>query len=425
MRVGFAACVVFVALLLAPPAGASPSIRYGIQDDAWLAHGPGTLEDRLDTIERLGVDLVRLTLRWDEVARRPPTVARDADDPAYDWRLPDAILAGLREREIGAVVSLFGTPGWANGNRPANAAPTSGARFAAFAYAAATRYEWVRDWTIWNEPNQRRWLRPNSPRVYVQRLLNPAYSAIHEANPRARVAGGVTAPRANVGGVSPVAWLRAMRAARARFDAYAHHPYPANRFETPSSGGCRGRMCVTITMANLELLLGEVRRHFGAKPIWLTEYGYQTNPPDAFLGVSQVLQARYLGEAALRAYRARGVEMLVHYLYQDETQLDRFQSGLVSSRGLVKLAANAFPFPLAQADRRGAAVILWGQVRPRRGPQPYRLQLLRGGRRSWLGPARFTDSRGTFTVSVRAPRGSLVRIWSPRDGRYGAHVLVR
>ena len=42
----------------------------------------------------------------------------------------------------------------------------------------------------------------------------------------ARVAGGVTAPRGNTGGVSPVQWIRGMGAAKARLDAYAHHPYP-------------------------------------------------------------------------------------------------------------------------------------------------------------------------------------------------------
>ena len=46
-----------------------------------------------------------------------------------------------------------------------------------------TRYGWVRDWLIWNEPNQRRWLRPASPALYVARILNPAYAAIHGVNP--------------------------------------------------------------------------------------------------------------------------------------------------------------------------------------------------------------------------------------------------
>ena len=76
-----------------------------------------------------------------------------------------------------------------------------------------------------------------------------------------------------------------MDAAGARLDAYAHHPYPLTRLETPWTGACGH--CETITMASLERLLREVSRAFGAqKRIWLTEYGYQTNPPDRALGVS-------------------------------------------------------------------------------------------------------------------------------------------
>ena len=54
------------------PAQASPRVHYGIQDDAWLEFGPGTLNQRLTTFKRLGVPLVRFTLRWNEVARRRP-----------------------------------------------------------------------------------------------------------------------------------------------------------------------------------------------------------------------------------------------------------------------------------------------------------------------------------------------------------------
>ena len=53
--------------LAAPAAEASSGVRYGIQDDAWLAHGAGTLDDRLDRLERLGVDLVRFNLRWNKI----------------------------------------------------------------------------------------------------------------------------------------------------------------------------------------------------------------------------------------------------------------------------------------------------------------------------------------------------------------------
>src|SRR3712207_9075429 len=67
---------------------------------------------------------------------------------------------------------------------------------------------------------------------------------------------------------------------------------------------------------------------------------------------------------------------------------------------------------------------LWGQVRPGSGVRTYRVQLVRGSRVSWLSGERRTDRRGYVSVRVRAPRGALVRLWSPRVG-FGAPLLDR
>jgi hypothetical protein len=412
--------LVLIAILLAGLSGqqahAEPGVRYGIQDDNWILNGPGRLRDRLDTFDALGVDVVRFTLRWNELE---PAQGR------FNWRRTDQVLRGLQTRGIQPVVTLVGVPGWANGGRPPQFAPSSGKEFADFASAAAQRYPFVRYWVIWNEPNLRRWLEPTLPGTYVRRLLNPAYRAIHSVNQRARVAGGATGPRGNVGGVSPVDWLRGMAQAGARLDAYAHHPHPGGPSETPTSGGCFGARCKTITLANLDLLIREVRRAWGGRVrIWLTEWGYQTNPPDRFLGVSPRLQARYIGEAARRVYRARQVDMLIQFLYQDEPQTERFQSGLVTAAGRPKPSLSAFPFPLAAAGRVGSVARFWGQIRPRAGRQPYRLQLLTKSRKPWLTPVQYTDRRGTFDVSVRVPRPAMVRVWSLRDRRYGPPLTV-
>jgi hypothetical protein len=414
--------LVLIALLLAAvsaqQAQAAPAVKYGIQDDNWLLNGPGKLRERLDTMDRLGVDVVRFTLRWHEI---------EPAQGGFRWGRTDQILRGLQTRRIQPVVTLVGVPGWANGGRAPRFAPPSGKDFAAFATAAARRYPFVRYWTIWNEPNLRRWLEPTLPGTYVRRLLNPAYKAIHRVNRRARVGGGVTGPRGNVGGVSPVDWLRGMARAGARLDAYAHHPHPGGRFETPTTGGCFGSACKTITLANLRLLVQEVRRVWGGrKRIWLTEWGYQTNPPDRFLGVSPRLQAQYIGEAARLVYRARQVDMLIQFLYQDEPQTERFQSGLLTPAGRPKPALHAFSFPLTQTARAGGVARFWGQIRPRAGRQPYRLQrVLKGNRRLWLTPVRHTDRRGTFLVSVAVQRDALVRVWSLRDRRYGSPLTVR
>jgi hypothetical protein len=403
---------------------ASRGIRYGIQDDAWLEFGPGTLNERLATFKRLGVPFVRFTLHWNEIALRRPTDPASPRDRAYDWRRPDRMLRGLRRYGLTPVLTLVGTPAWANGGRAPNFAPPRPRDFRAFARAAATRYPWVRHWLIWNEPNKRLWLRPTKAAIYVQHLLNPGYEAIHAVLRHAQVAGGVTAPRGGLGGVAPVAWLRGMAAAHAKLDAYAHHPYPSSPGETPSSGGCRN--CPSITMATLPKLLILVRRYFGPKPIWLTEYGYQTNPPDTFLGVPLQRQATLLSLAAMRAWRLPRVTMLIQYLYRDEVALGRFQTGLVFANSRPKPSLQGFRLPFAEMRRTGFQTVVWGQVRGGRpGRKQYQLEVLR--RNVWqpIGRARLTSESGVLIRSIRLKRGALLRIWAPRQRRFSLQLRVR
>jgi hypothetical protein len=405
----------FLLLTLAAPAvgHASPYIQYGVQDDAWLQYGPGTLQDRLDRLDTLGVDIVRVTIDW-----RQTEPKRGTDD----WSRADLLLRGLHERGIAALVTLYGTPGWANGGQPENYAPTSTSTFAGFARRVALRYPFVHRWAIWNEPNQRRWLRPTSPLVYTQRLLNPAVAAIHNASPGSLVAGGVTAPRGSTGGVSPIDWINGMHAAHAKLDAYAHNPYPLSPGETPTSGDCR--YCTTVTMATLPRLLNAVQRAFGTKTrVWLTEYGYQTNPPDRLLGVSYAKQAEYDSEAALRAYLAPRVDILIHYLVRDEPDLARWQSGLLTVGALAKPSYQAFQLPLTEQSRSGARTVLWGQVRPG-GRSSYRLQQLRNGRWYSVGGDATTSARGYYARAVRATAGARFRIWSPEAHTYSRIVTV-
>ena len=405
-------------------AHASRGVQYGIQDDTWLEFGPGKLDQRMATFRRLGVPLVRFTLRWNEIALRRPKNAAAPTDRAYDWHRPDRILRGLRRHGLTPVLTVVGTPPWANGGRSPSYAPPHPRDFSRFVTAAAHRYPWVRYWLIWNEPNKRLWLRPTTPRIYVEHLLNPGYEAIHAVLPQAQVGGGVTGPRGANGGVSPVDWVRGMARAHAKFDAYAHHPYPASPSETPSSGGCRN--CPWITMATIPKLLILVKRYWGSKPIWLTEYGYQTNPPDGFLGVPLKRQATMLSLAAMRAWRLPRVTMLIQYLYRDEPILSRFQTGLVFADDRWKPSLQAFRLPFAQMGRRGLQAIVWGQIRDGgSGRKRYRLEILRKNRWKPVGRARLTNDEGVFIRTIRVKRGALFRIWAPSQRRYSLQLRVR
>ena len=396
------------AALAVPRAAAAPGVKYGLTDDAWLLNGPGTLESRVAQLDRLGVQAVRFTVRWAEVAGSRPAAPADPADPAYNWGKNDDVLDELRAHGIAVVLQLVGTPGWANGGRSSNVAPTSGTTFADFAAATAHRYPWVKRWLIWNEPNQVRWLRPSSAAIYTTRLLNPAYVAIHAAIPGAQVAGGGTAPRGSTGGVSPVAWIGGMHAAHARLDAYAHNPYPLDpKRETPLHGGCGH--CSTVTMATISRLVALVARDFGSARIWLTEYGYQSDPPDRFLGVSLALHARYVGEGAYAAYHAPRVDLLIHFLYRDEPDLARFQSGLVSLTNAQKPAFTAFELPLAELTRSGVRTSLWGQLRAPGAGSTARIE--RRTAAGWRAVASVhAGAGGFFRFTGTLPRGTQVRV---------------
>ena len=415
MRLVTLACATIAAAVLAGTAPAAPGLRVGIQDDAWLQFGPGTLEERVGRLDALGADLVRVTLEWRTI---------EATRGTYDWERADALLQALRQAGLTPLVSIWGTPGWANGGRAANVPPSSAATFATFARAAAERFPWVRRWIVWNEPNQRRWLSPPSPIVYVTRLLNPAATAIKAVIPRASIAGGATAPRGGPGGTSPVDFIRGMGRAGARLDAYAHHPHPLSPAETPTSGGCAA--CTTISLATLDRLVQETRNAFGSRVrIWLTELGFQTNPPDRILGVGWGTQARYLAEAQHLAYRAAGVDVMIQYLLRDEPATDAWQSGLETVSGRAKPALAAFSLPFVQVVRRGLSTTVWGQVRPGTGARPYVLQRLVGDQWKAVGSGARTTTRGYVTRTLRADKGTRLRLYDPATKRASPALIVR
>ncbi len=396
----------------APTAQAAPGVQYGLTDDAWLLDGPGSITSRVARLQALGVGIVRFTLHWDQVAPQRPKTPTNPNDPAYNWTQDDQVLKALHARGIDVLLQLAGVPAWANGGHASNYAPLSGSTFASFATAAARHYRWVKRWVIWNEPNQRRWLIPTSPVVYTLLLLNPAYRALHAAIPGVQVAGGSTAPRAATGGVSPVAWIAGMHRAGARLDAYAHNPYPLDpKHETPRGGGCF--TCQTITMATISKLVSLVEHDFGGARIWLTEYGYQSDPPDSFLGVPLSLQARYIGDGALAAYLAPRVDMLIQFLYQDEPTLSRFQSGLVTVDGKAKPALAAFALPLTEWSRSGTRTTLWGQLRAPAAGRTAQLQEEVGGTWRRLAILHAT-SHGFVRWTGTLPAGSTVRLSTRR-----------
>jgi hypothetical protein len=179
-------------------------------------------------------------------------------------------------------------------------------------------------------------------------------------------------------------------------------------------------------MATLDRLLRHVTASFGGRVrVWLTEFGYQTNPPDRALGVSKQLQARYVGEAARRAFNASRVDMLIHYLYRDEPTPAGWQSGFMTATGSAKPARRAYMVAASQAYRRGLTTAVWGHIRLGEGRQHYVLQQWRRGGWRTVNGAYKTGQRGFLYRYVRAGRGSRLRIVHTPTGTTGPVLTVR
>ena len=107
--------------------------------------------------------------------------------------------------------------------------------------------------------------------------------------------------------------------------------------------GLRGQPPTAVTLGNFDLLVAELDKLYGKRMrIWITEYGYQTNPPDRLFGVSNTKQASYLTRAVALARRHPKVDMFLWFLLRDEDRIEGWQSGLMTFDGLRKSSWNAF-----------------------------------------------------------------------------------
>jgi hypothetical protein len=140
--------------------------------------------------------------------------------------------------------------------------------------------------------------------------------------------------------VSPLAFLRAAkRAGMKRFDAYAHHPYYGKPSETPTT---RPKAKTAVGLGNINDLIKELTRLYGKKRVWITEYGYQTRPPDRAFGVTYAKQAAYLRQAFGIARKNPRIDMMLWFLLRDQRALGGWQSGLLTLNGKRKPAFTAF-----------------------------------------------------------------------------------
>ena len=137
-------------------------------------------------------------------------------------------------------------------------------------------------------------------------------------------------------------------------------------------------------------------RLYGNKRIWITEYGYQTNPPDRIFGVSFLNQARYLTQAYGIAKRNPRIDMFLWFLLRDERLgVDQgWQSGLLTAGGGEEALLRRVPeAPLAGRHERLRDEVeaflepdprLVAQHAPRRARRPPRVAHIAGAERRVL-----------------------------------------
>jgi len=176
---------------------------------------------------------------------------------------------------------------------------------------------------------------------------------------------------------------------------FSHHPYEltfAPHRRPPDSN------YVTIaTLSRLTAALARVRAVYhrsvgsgGSTPLYLTEFGYQTNPPSP-IGVTLSEQAAYLDESEFIAYENPQVRTLSQFLLEDDHPRAQaqgrlsgygatFQSGLEFQGGRPKPSFSSYRLPVFlphPSVSRGHALRVWGLVRAasRRSAAPPRVAI--------------------------------------------------
>ncbi len=393
----FAVAVTVAAGLAVSAATASPKqhatkqsshLLVGVNDEAFTLYGDPTTA--FATLKTLNAQVIRVNLYWGgtqwAVAKARPTDPTDPGDAAYDWTIYDRLVRYATQYGIKVMFSIVYTPGWANGGKARTVAPTNYNDLVNFSYAAAERYSglwtppaWQQDpsnpttklplpkvnlWTAWNEPNNPVFLTPQYKRVgktwrvesafNYAKICNAVYSGVHSPYlgplPDEHVACGVTDPKGNDApstsrpSVDPLTFLTAAhKYGMKTFDVYAHNPYAdIGAAESPTYVP-KGKTKRRVQIGNINTLLALISKYYGPKHLWITEYAYQTNPPNKHFGVSYAKQAQYLTQSYALARKNPRIDLMLWFLVRDDpVGGSGWQSGLETVTGKKKPSWAAF-----------------------------------------------------------------------------------
>jgi Cellulase (glycosyl hydrolase family 5) len=445
-------------LAAAAPGNADRGAEVGIEDGAvLLAPSPdaGAVVARWRAI---GVDWVRIQAFRDAIS--PSTTATKApkgfridnpNDPRYRWAQLDNAIDLVRANGMRVMLTVHQKgPVWASQvpSRHNGAFKPDPKKFGQFAAAVAKRYSSRVDrYLIGNEPNQKAFLAPQTqcragrcdrtgPSMYRD-LVNAAYPQIKRFDRSAQAIVGELAPIGAAGphaaSLAPLPFMRGMACVDDRYrrvttgscqrfralrgDGFGYHPYQVKARPdqtTPNKNlaklGDLGRFFRAMDKLTRAHRMRAPGNRFG---LYLTEYGYETNPPDARFGVTPDQQRDYLAQSAYIVWKTPRLKLITQYLWRDDKltihgRLAGFQSGLLYADNTPKPSLAAFPSPFFIDTKRGAArARLWGQVRPDAG---HVVQVLvRAPRAASFTPFASnvsTDARGYWSLVKAVSRGA-------------------
>jgi hypothetical protein len=286
-------------------------------------------------------------------------------------------------------------------------------------------------WSAWNEPNLGNWLspqhvkgRPYAPHHY-RRLANAADAGLSGSGHGSDtfLIGELVPYGAADNRIRPLEFIREMACVNRRFrpfhgkqarkrgcdnfhplpgTGFAHHPYTLaggpnvraeHRDDVPI--GYLNRLVKTLKKLGRKNRLEHPRMK-----VWLTEFGYQTDPPDFFqTPIGKV--PGFMGLSEWLAWRNRHVASYSQYLLRDEQDRAAFQTGLRFHGGKAKPGVyNAYRLPFFVRLGRGRKIEVWGGIRSAGAGRTVTIQSRHGGNWGKLGTAT-TAKRGYFRKNFR------------------------
>jgi hypothetical protein len=327
----------------------------------------------------------------------------------------------------------------------------------------------VDEFALWNEPNHQGLLLPQweadgttpaSPRVY-RAMVRAGYAAVKSVRKHVTVLIGNTSSTGGKRGVGPVPPLEFLRDLAcvdrnlhplttpdcANFttlpgDGWAHHPYsqnerPSRTSEPPAELDDLRLADLPRLATTLDALVKMGRLAPGNRNIYVTEFGYETQPIPGRPTIDERTQARWLTWAEYLTDRVPTVRSFAQFLLRDQPPaavrvstsaarpFGQYSTGLLKADGHDKVAARTFLAGLFAQLRGTARVLLYGRLRLGAGIKSITLQRQRP-RHGWEKIATLRiDGRSAFQRTIAHAPGTLYRLGYPsRDGRRKSSIAI-